>query len=279
MATFANIDLQEPSTVTAEIAAIQLTRNSSAELQEIQSIGDPEVSTAIARVVNADAGSTAAGVVVRPVFNSTAAQNPVTIYSPSTQGDLVVELAPPASVEASSYLPVRLTDGSSFLTPGNEYTDGSTISSLAGPALTYSNSSNDTMRMVGVAQPFPVQLRTGSLTYESTTAQITSTHSTALYELVSSVASESQKVYAIHWYSTHANPSTILFYSSNGQVVWGGMLGSGSSGVTGAIPTVSPPAYLFKTEAGAALNVVIEDPSTAASTTIVRISVSYFSEA
>lgn len=71
MATFSNIDGEESATVTFTVAAVSLTRNSSAELQEILCIGDPDVSTNIARVNSSHPDSTEAGLVVRQVGFST----------------------------------------------------------------------------------------------------------------------------------------------------------------------------------------------------------------
>jgi hypothetical protein len=65
---------------------------------------------------------------------------------------------------AADSVPVRIVNssGDGFLAPGNEYTHGSTYSSLTGPALTFDNGSNATMRMVGVLNPLPTQLFTSS---------------------------------------------------------------------------------------------------------------------
>lgn len=186
-----------------------------------------------------------------------------------------------ANSSAGDYLPVRLVDssGTGYLTPGIDYTNGSTTSTLVGPGISYSNSSNDTMRLVGVTQPFPVQLRTGTLGINSTTIVITSTHSTAVYALVSSAANVQHKVFAFHVTSTHTNPSTLVFMSSNQHDLWHVGFGSGSSGMTGANLAVTPPAYFFAGQVNAALNVRIEGGnSTAASTTVARISFSYITE-
>ena len=51
--TFTNIGLAEPSTVTNRLAAVTVTRGSTSEQQEILTIGDPESSAGLARVLNA----------------------------------------------------------------------------------------------------------------------------------------------------------------------------------------------------------------------------------
>lgn len=62
---------------------------------------------------------------------------------------------------SSAYLPIRISDGSSFLTP-QDVTDGSTNSTLVGMLLGYNASSGNTMRIVGVTQPLPVQVNAQS---------------------------------------------------------------------------------------------------------------------
>ena len=67
MATFSNIGLQEPSTITNRVAAVTITRGSTAEQQEILVLGDAESSIGLARVVAATPDSTMYGLVVRQV--------------------------------------------------------------------------------------------------------------------------------------------------------------------------------------------------------------------
>ncbi len=47
MPQFRNIDGEESATVTFTVGAIELSRNSSVELQEILCIGDPEVASSL----------------------------------------------------------------------------------------------------------------------------------------------------------------------------------------------------------------------------------------
>jgi hypothetical protein len=277
MAVIDGVGLAEPSTITKSLAAIPITRNSSVTYHELMVLASPNSTTllAVAEVMGSAPASTTVGLVVRPVDPIRVSQG----VGISTTADRW--LVNGANSSAADYHPVRLVDssGTGYLTPGIDYTDGSTTSTLVGPALTYGNSSNDTMRLVKTTQPLPVQLRTGTLTLNSTTTFITSTHSTAVYSLVSSAAVR-QKVYAFHVTSTHTNPSTIVFMSSLGSDLYHVGLGSGSSGITGANLAVTPPAYLFATALNEALNVRIEGGnSTAASTTLARISFSYISEA
>lgn len=209
-------------------------------------------------------------------FDSSGALQVTTLGTLST---IVTVARTVGNSSAADYMPVRIVDssGTGFATIGIDYTDASTTSTLAAPSLTYNNGSNATMRLVGTTQPLPVQLRTGTLNIASTTSFITSTHSTAVYALVSSAAVQ-VKVFAVHVTSTHTRPSTVMFMSSLVGDLWGGQFGSGSSGVTGFNMAVTPPAYLFATRLNEALNVRIEEGSTVTSTTLARISISYFTE-
>lgn len=112
----------------------------------------------------------------------------------------------------------------------------------------------------------------GGLT--STSALVVSTASTAVYSVVSSATGLRTRVYAFSVTSTVAAASSCLFVSGTDTSVerWGLLLGSGSSGVTGANLAVSPPASLFETAQAAPLSF------TATSTGVYRVSVAYWQE-
>jgi hypothetical protein len=112
---------------------------------------------------------------------------------------------------------------------------------------------------------------------ESTRTVITSSNSTALYTLQSSAAGLRHRVFAYLLTSTETTPSTLVFYSSNTIDRWAIPFGSGSSGITGANLAVSPPAWLFQTDAANALRCVIE--KAASTQCIVSLSYSHFTEA
>lgn len=400
MAAHSDIGLSQPaaSTITMKLGTVTLTRNSTVQHQELLTIADPESTNGLARVTDTTPDSTMWAQVVRQVgyvapstsvtalmtarhsdgsavnvgdsteaairvnvvAGAAAGSTTITVRQ-STFADLNCRINAPSTANAANYLPVRITDGSSYISPGAEYSDGSTASTATGPGLLFNNSSNQTMRLVGVTQPLPVQFRTssgaemadstetalrvnvvagaaagsttvtvrqstaadllatvvpGSTTWtvqsrvttssggavegsttapavgviglhvrqvyptlQSTTTLITSTASTAVYALVSSAASLRQKVFAYSITSTHTRPSTLVFMSSLASDLWAVQMGSGSSGVTGANLALSPPGFLFATAAANALNVRFEDGSSAASTQVVRVSFSYFSEA
>ena len=96
MPTFGNIDLEEPSTVTASVSAVQFTRNSSVELQEIVSLGDPDTTNGLAAILNATPASTAWGLVTRPYGASTQRFVPAT----STGGFLTTNTDPGSTADA-----------------------------------------------------------------------------------------------------------------------------------------------------------------------------------
>ena len=247
MATIGDIGLAEPtasaagSTITARLAAVQITRNSTVQSQEILCIGDPDstTSSAIAKVSNAVIPSTGWGLGVRVIGGASSGVDfPVRVIGNST---------------ASDYVPVRLVDssGTGFLAPGNEYTAGSTYSSHAGPTLAYDNSSNNTYRTVGLSTPLPIQMRRpGRLSKYST---VVSTASTAFYPVVSTLTAACVvRAYSIT--STAVAALAVTFHdSTTNQPIWGLQLGSGSSGVTGA--NLAMPDGIFQTASTGPLNV------------------------
>lgn len=250
MATYGNIGLAEPSTITKSLATVSLTRNSSTVHQEIMTIGDAESSLGVASVVDSAPPSTEFGLVTR-------------------------SLCYPGSSAATDYLAVRIVDssGNNWASLGVDYTNGSTTSTLVGNGLVYNNSSNDTMRVVGLTQPLPVQLVKSTPTRNSTTVNINSSASSAFYALISSVAGVAPCVYAYAITSTAVTPMLVEFVSDTSAPKWGLMIGSASSGVTGANLAVSPPGAIFQGGTASAINVRLGSTGVD-----VRVSVSWFTE-
>ena len=88
MPTFANIDGEEPSTVTFRVGTVQIARGSTDEQQEILCLGDPDTSNAIAAITNAAPASTRWGLNVRIAGGpSSVADLAVRAVLPSTYGD------------------------------------------------------------------------------------------------------------------------------------------------------------------------------------------------
>lgn len=116
---------------------------------------------------------------------------------------------------------------------------------------------------------------------QSTTLLVTSSNSTATYTLASSAAGLKQLVYAFSITSTVITPSTFVFTSvgssDNANADrWAVVLGTGSSGITGANLATAPPGFLFGSDAANGLKLRIEN---AASTqTVARVSLAWFSE-
>ncbi len=191
MAIHADIGLSQPaaSTTTHRLDAISLDANSTIVLREVMVLGSPETTNALAAVLAAAPASTAFGLVVRAlpvsVFQSTAGDLNVTVAGyvapsttitirQSTAADLNVTVAgyvaPSTTVtvngnvssNSSVYLPVRLSNGTAFISPATDYSDGSTASNLAGPTLTFDNGTNATMRAVSITRGFPVNIVEGS---------------------------------------------------------------------------------------------------------------------
>lgn len=446
MATIGDVGLQEPSTITKRLAAVEITRNSTVQSQEVMVLGSPNSTTtlALAEVTGAAPASTTMGLVTRPIGPITVAQSTagdlnVTVANLSTTmtvrqssaGDLnvtvagysttvnvssvsgVVRIAPPSTASAGEFLAVRLSDGSTWVAGGTDYTHNSTLtaSTVAGPvailrasaAVPTAVGSDDrfvvqwgtlhgaanmamvtssgasamdstegalkvnvvagaaagstlvTIRQSSFADlnalsriadrdastnvaavlnaapvsttyglvtrdlstgPFAISSIAGVVTVStgpalarlvnssgdhatlstgspavgqhalavrqgmpallSTRVVITSSNSTALYSLISSAAGLRHKAFAYSLTSTETTPSTLVFFSSASLDRWAIGFGSGSSGVTGANLSVSPPAWLFQTDAANALQCLIE--KAASTQCIVSLSIAYFSE-
>lgn len=270
------IGLAEPSTITKSLRTVTNTVNSSVVHQEVMTIGGAGSSLQLASVLATAPTSTEYGVGVRLISGPSTAADAVIRVDQGLSNSSAADRWPvsAANSSASNYTPVRIVDssGTGFASLGLDYTDGSTTSTLAAPGVSYANGSNATMRLVSVTQPLPVQVRTGTLTFGSTTILVNMQTAGGSTTLVSSVASATHKVFAYSVMSTIVATSTGTFLSSAASDVWGLLLGSGSSGVSGANLAVTPPAYLFKTATGEALGF------SATSSGLYRVSISYFTE-
>ncbi len=270
------IGLAEPSTITKSLRTVTQTVNSSVVHQEVMTIGGAGSTLQIAAVTASAPASTEFGLNVRIVSGPSTAADAVIRVNQGLANSSIGDRWPVffANSSAADYIPVRIVDssGTAYASLGLDYTDASTASTLAAPSLTYNNGSNATMRLVGTSQPLPVQIRTGTLTFNSTTVLVLMQTAGGSTTLVSSAASVAHKVFAYSVTSTIVATSTVTFLSSAASDVWGLLLGTGSSGVSGANVAVTPPAYLFKTAAGEALGF------SASSTGHYRVSISYFTE-
>ena len=336
MPTFSNIDGEESATVTFTVGAVSLTRNSSAELQEILCLGDPEVASSlgIARVVNTAPASTMAGLGVRVISGpSSIADFSVRAVLPSTYGDhgmrVLQSTAGDLNVTVAGYSTIATVSTGSVRVHQSTaadlnvtvagYSTTANVSSVAGRVLTDQNSTVWAVQIPS-SQSFQVKNSTiGDLlasvqqnstvwnvqakiqdssgvgpnivgTRPSTGAQgiavrhvLNDLQSTCFSTIgnnstsatvVTSAASVRHKVFAYSITSTAQAVNTLTFASSLGNPVWHVAMQAFSSGISGANLAVTPPAWLFATEAASPL--VFKVTGTTGS---YHLSFSYFTEA
>lgn len=130
MANFSNIGLQEPSTITNRVAAVTISRGSTAEQQEIMVLGDAESSNGIARILNVAPVSSDWGLVVRPVGAST------TVNVSSVGG--VVNVAQNSTVWAT-----QSAQAGTWTVSVSGYSTTANISSVAGKVQVVNSSAAD----------------------------------------------------------------------------------------------------------------------------------------
>lgn len=297
--TFSNIALEEPSTVTARVASVTIARGSTNEQQEILVIGDPQSSIGLAQVLGSAPPSTTPGLVVRIAEPST---GPFQVSSLAGKVDIF-----PSAPAAGTYVPIRLTDGATFLDPSTIVT----ISTIQGAVIIRSSAANALFTAYQSTQAdlratvyqstasdllATVRLQTssgggveGSTTSPSSGvlgvhvrhvappprsvySTVVSTASTAFYTLVSSVASMKCVVRGYSVTSTAVSAVPIFFYSGTNTVLWHTEVGSGSSGVTGANFGLND--GVFETAAGAPLNVQFGSTGVE-----IKLSIAYHPEA
>lgn len=322
--------------VTVSTGSVRVHQSTYTDLNALSRIADRDQSTQTANVTNTTPASTAYGLVVREAvaqstgpFSISSIVGPVTVRSSaanllasvyqSTAADLNVTVAgysTTVNVSSLGGAVIVRSSAANFLASAYQSTytdfnglmriadrDQSTQVAVVTNTTPASTAYAIVTRQAGVASMVPVDssvvvigaststpaqganglnVRQVHPTINSTTLLITSTHSTAIYPLISSAAGLRHKVFAYFVGSTHANPSTLIFCSSasaSGFDHWHVNFGSGSSGVTGANLVVNPPAFLFGGVSANALNVKVEGGSSVTSTTIVRVSISWFDEA
>lgn len=130
MANFSNIGLQEPSTITNRVAAVTISRGSTAEQQEIMVLGDAESSNGLARILNVAPVSSDWGLVVRPVGAST------TVNVSSVAG--VVNVAQNSTVWAT-----QSAQAGAWTVSVSGYSTTANVSSVAGKVQVVNSSAAD----------------------------------------------------------------------------------------------------------------------------------------
>ena len=293
---------------TTEQAEILVLGDPESTLAVARVLGAQPVSTTFGLVTRpflntstAAPGASDTGVIVRVAGPATIQGNSTVVQGTSPW---VCAISSPVSSAApatgDSGVVVRVVDYSTIVSVANTVTVGGTIS-VVGPissAAPAAGSSGVVVHVVGystivsiantpaVTATITAPLSTSTPAHgssavlvrqvvsslQSATVVITSSHSTALYDILSSAAA-SRKVFAFSLTSTAAVPSTFLFMSASTNQHWGVGFGSGSSGVTGANLSVSPPGALWVVPAGEALQAVIQAGSTGQG---ARVSVSWF---
>jgi hypothetical protein len=116
-------------------------------------------------------GSIAAGLLssAAPAGNSSALLVRI-VGGPSSAADATFAVQGNTSSNSSVYLPVRLTNGTSFLAAANDYVSGSTYSSIAGPTLLFASDSLATMVHVASTNGLPVNIVAGAASGPTSTA-------------------------------------------------------------------------------------------------------------
>jgi len=215
---------------------------------------------------------------VRALLPSTAADNPVVASQASTTWAVQISGQVRVGNSTSGDLLANVAQQSTTWAVQAAISGNSTVIQGTSPWIVSGNSSIAAFPAAMVSTSTPAHGSSALLvrqvlsSRQSLTTEILSSNSTALYTVVSSVAAE-RFVYAYSVTSTTAVPSTLILMTGSTTHLWGVGFGSGSSGVTGANLSVSPPGPLLTIPAGGALQAVIQSASTGQS---ARISVSWF---
>lgn len=271
MPTFNNIGLQEPSTITKTVAAVQIQRNSSNELQEILCLGDSESTLGVARVTAAGGvPSTTYGLVVRLAGGPSSAADATFRVDQGLGNSSAADRwrVMTANSSAADYNAVRLVDssGTGYHGPTNPLPTALTDSSNA--VVKAGDSANNAIRVNVVAGAAAgstnVTISTPALQgYAASTAgQSTAT------TIVSSNANTIGYVMAYKVTSTVAGPINAGFYAGS-NLVWPVLLWA-DGGIPRDGEQVSYPSFLFKGSTGVPLTFNV------ASTGDYRVAVTYW---
>jgi len=270
--TFSNIGLQEPSTITARVAAVTVSRGSTAEQQEILVLGDSESSLGIARVRDAAPNSTDWGLVTRQVG----------YVAPSTT----------VNVSSVSGVVTVQQNSTTWAVQQTNYSTTANVSSLAGRVLVDQNSTAWVVQVSSVAGELIARIDDGAgnplesstlvpssnarglvvrpviaipATYSASTAGQSS--ATTIF---SSNATVRPYVFAYSITSTLAGPVNWSIQKGSTRM-WGGVLAAVSSAISGANLAVSPPGFLFAGSTGRPLSFNVESSNTG-----VNVSIAYW---
>jgi hypothetical protein len=251
MPTHAKIDGAEPSTVTFSVATVQIDRGGDVQDQEILCLGDPDTSNALAAVLNDAPASTAWGLVTRLVGYST------TVNVSSLAGAVIVRSS---AADFAATVSGNVGQASTVWQTQARIQDSSGVGFVG-----------TITRPTTGAQGLVTREALNDL--QSTCFSTMGNNSTSS-TIVSSVAAQRVKVYAYSITSTAQAINTLSFASSLANPLWTMQMQAISSGITGANLAVSPPSWLFATEAASPLVFKITG-----STGTYHLSFSYFVEA
>lgn len=269
---------------TAPTTLATVRQSTYTDFNTLSRLADRDLSTQVAAVLNAAPVSTVYGLAVRPVGVSSVSQNS-TVWAVqvdgrvraqnSTIGDLL------ASVQQNSTVWAVQIPSSQSVQVKNS-TIGDLLASVQQNSTVWQTQArlqdSSGVGLVGVttrpstgAQGLVVRTVLNDLL--STCFSTLGNNSTSS-TVVSSVAALRHKVFAYSITSTAQAVNTLSFASSLANPIWCVQMQSMTSGITGANLAVSPPAWLFATEAASPL--VFKVTGT---TGTYHVAFSYFSEA
>lgn len=136
--TYGNIAGQEPSTVTFRVRTVVIPMGSTSEQQEILTLGDPQTSNALARVLDAAPGSTEFGLVTRVAGSANVAQNSTVWATQAAQSGAWTVLANLSSTSTDN--PVAAVQSGAWTVTVSGYSTTAQVSSVGGIVTVQPNS-------------------------------------------------------------------------------------------------------------------------------------------
>ena len=268
--TLSRIADRDQSTQVANVA--NTTPASTAWALTVREVVPQSTTVNVSSLAGAVIVRSSAASLLASVYQSTAADLNVTVAGYSTTVN-VSSLAGAVIVRSSAADHLVTVYQSTAAALNATVVPGSTTWTVQSRATTSSGGSLEGSTNSPTHSVTGLHVRQALSSLQSTTVIVTSSNSTAVYSLIASVASVRHRVYAYYMgASTSGNNSTLVFMSSLAIDRWAVVF---SSGVWGANLALSPPGYIFQTDAQNALNVRIESASTAVQ---ARMSLAWFSE-
>lgn len=246
MATFSNIGLEEPSTVTKSVASVTIDRGSTTEHQEIMTIGGAESSLAIAQVsASSNIASTTYGLVVRPLIPSS--QQMANIVSIGTV-DAVSSIGGLVSLPSTQQVVV------------NNISTIVTVAAFGSTAVSTGN--------VALGQPHVKVMQASPI---DSTFVSGNTGSSNESTVAAGVASEHLCVFSIDIGLINPSSQTVRILSGSTTEMWRQVFHSTAT-ANGLTKTVTPPNYLFKSTLGGGLTIA----SSGGTSSNITYSISYY---